>query len=271
MGRILPGAMPWANRYLGNPILTTMLNLLFGLRISDAHSGLRAFTREAWAAMQLRTPGMEFASEMLIKASRQGLKISEVPITYHPRLGDSKLSPLGDAWRHVRFMLLFSPLHLFILPGALALALGLLVVIIQAGGPLYVGTVYFGVHYMVLGSLLSVLGLTMVSFGLSAKVYAFSEQLVERDPWVEWFFHVFSLERGLLAGTLLSSVGLAALLYILIQYLSGQLEAFNQLLRLHQAIAASTLMMLGAQIIVSSFFLSLLETHREHAQPSVWS
>lgn len=266
MGQIMPGAMPWANRHIGNPVLTGMLNLFFHLKISDAQSGLRAFTREAWEAMQLQTPGMEFASEMLIKAAFKRLSIREVPITYHPRLGDSKLSPLNDAWRHVRFMLLFSPTYLFMLPGALALALGLALTVALAFGPLTLGGLYFGVHYLVLGSLLSVLGLTMLSFGLSAKTFAVSEHLLENGGWIAGFNRVFSLERGLATGGVLALVGLVILVYILVQYISGvQLERFNQLIHLHEAIAASTLMMMGAQVMASSFFLSLLELHRQHA------
>ncbi|MBP7691258.1 MAG: glycosyltransferase family 2 protein [Anaerolineales bacterium] len=266
MGQILPGAMPWANQHIGNPILTTMLNRLFHLKISDAHSGLRAFTRPAWDKMQLQTPGMEFASEMLIKAAFRRLRISEVPITYHPRMGDSKLNPLNDAWRHIRFMLLFSPTYLFMLPGALALTLGLVLTGALMAGPLQLGGLYIGVHYLVLGSLLSVLGLMMLSFGLSAKAFAFSENLLENERWIERFFEAFSLERGLAAGGLLALAGLVILVTILAQYLAGfQPERFNQLINLHQAIAASTLLMLGAQIMASSFFISLLEIHRQHA------
>lgn len=266
MGHILPGAMPWANRHIGNPILTMMLNLFFRLKITDAQSGLRAFTRAAWDTLQLQTPGMEFASEMLIKGSLKRLRISEVPITYHPRLGNSKLSPLSDAWRHVRFMLLFSPTYLFLLPGAIALGLGLALTATLAVGPLQLGGLYLGVHYMVLGSLLSVLGLMMISFGFSAKAFAFSERLLQNESWSERFFSVFSLERGLAVGASLALVGFVILAYILVQYISGvQLERFNQLIHLHEAIAASTLMMLGAQIVASSFFISLLDIHRQHS------
>jgi len=260
MGKILPGAMPWANRYIGNPVLTGMLNLLFKLRISDAHSGLRAFTRSAYERMQLRTTGMEFASEMVIKASLARLKISEVPITYHPRGGTSKLSPLGDGWRHVRFMLLFSPSALFLVPGVIAMVLGLIVTIALVRGPFYLGSFYVGIHYMIVGSLLAVLGQQMLSFGLSARVFATSEHLVGRDRWVERLMRYYSLERGLALGGLLAAVGLATLVYILVQWLTGD-GRFNELIHLHEAIAASTLMIMGVQLVAASFFLSLLELH----------
>jgi glycosyltransferase involved in cell wall biosynthesis len=262
-GTILPGAMPWANRYLGNPILTGLLNLLFGLRISDAHSGLRAFTRDAYARMQLQTTGMEFASEMVIKASMARLKLTEVPITYYPRRGSSKLQPLGDAWRHVRFMLLFSPAYVFLLPGAAALLLGLLLTIALVRGPLYLGELYVGIHFMVLGSLLAVLGMQMLSFGISARAYAFNEHLIQRDQLVQRFLSQYSLERGLSLGLLLGGLGLVLLVWILVQWLAGDAR-FSALIHLHEAIAASTLTILGAQIVIASFFISLLSLHRQH-------
>lgn len=261
MGRILPGAMPWAHRYIGNPILTGMLNRLFGLKITDAHSGLRAFTRRAFDRMQLQTPGMEFASEMVIKASLARLKITEVPITYHPRQGTSKLQPLGDAWRHVRFMLLFSPGYVFLLPGILAVLVGLVVTAALVRGPFYLGSTYIGIHFQVLGSLLAVLGQQMITFGLSARAYAFSEHLVSRDRWVDRFLKYYSLERGLVAGGACAAAGLATFVYILVQWLAGDVR-FNDLIHLHEAIAASTLTMMGAQLMAASFFLSLLELHR---------
>jgi len=261
-GRILPGAMPWSNRYIGNPVLTGLLNRLFGLHISDAHSGLRAFTREAYARMRLKTTGMEFASEMVIKASLARLKIAEVPITYYPRGGTSKLQPFGDGWRHVRFMLLFSPTYLFLLPGIVAMLMGLLLTAVLVQGPVYLGRFYLGIHYMVIGSMLAILGQQMISFGVSARAYAFSEHLVERDRWLDRAMRYYSLERGLVLGGLLAAVGLATLVYIFIAWLAGDVT-FSELIHLHQAIAASTLMIMGVQVITASFFLSLLELHRQ--------
>ena len=261
-GRILPGAMPWANRYIGNPVLTGLLNRLFGLQISDAHSGLRAFTRDAYTRMRLKTTGMEFASEMVIKASLARLKITEVPITYYPRGGTSKLQPFGDGWRHIRFMLLFSPSYLFLLPGAIAMLLGLVLTALLVQGPIYIGHFYVGIHFMVIGSMLAILGQQMISFGVSARAYAFSEHLVERDRWLDRAMGYYSLERGLLLGGLLAAVGLATLGYILIAWLAGDVR-FSELIHLHQAIAASTLMIMGFQVITASFFLSLLELHRQ--------
>lgn len=262
-GTILPGAMPWANRYIGNPLLTGLLNLLFRLRISDAHSGFRAFTREAYDRMQLQTTGMEFASEMIIKASMARLRITEVPITYHPRVGSSKLQPFGDAWRHIRFMLLFSPAYVFLLPGTGALLAGLLLTLALVRGPIYLGELYVGIHFMVLGSLLAVLGMQMVSFGISARAYAFNEHFIQRDQLVQRFLSRYSLERGLTLGVLLSGLGLLLLVNVLLRWLAGSAN-FGALLHLHEALAASTLTILGVQIVISSFFISLLSLHRQH-------
>jgi glycosyltransferase involved in cell wall biosynthesis len=260
-GKILPGAMPWANRHIGNPILTGLLNRLFKLQISDAHSGMRAFTREAYTRMQLRTTGMEFASEMVIKASLARLKIVEVPITYYPRGGTSKLQPFGDGWRHIRFMLLFSPSYLFILPGIIAMVLGLILTAALVSGPFYLGHFYVGIHFMVIGSMLAILGQQLISFGVSARAYAFSEHLVDRDRWLDRAMRYYSLERGLLIGGVIAAVGLITFIYILVAWLAGDVH-FSELIHLHQAIAASTLMIMGCQVVAASFFLSLLELHR---------
>jgi hypothetical protein len=134
-GTIHGDAMPFLNRFVGNPILTGMLNLLFGVKVSDAHCGMRAVRREALPALDLHSTGMEFASEMVFKAYRRGLTVSEIPIDYYPRVGESKLNRVGDAWRHVRFMLLYSPSWLFLVPGSILLLLGFLGMLLLATGP----------------------------------------------------------------------------------------------------------------------------------------
>lgn len=264
-GKILPGAMPWSHRWIGNPILSGMLKLLYHTRISDSHCGMRSFTREAYERMRLQTTGMEFASEIVVNSLRAKLKIHELPITYYPRIGESKLSGLRDAWRHVRFMLLFSPGPLFVLPGMISLGLGLLLVAALFSGPLTLGTLYVGVHYMVLGSALSVLGLMLLSFGISAKAYAFSEHLVEKDGWIDALLRVFTLERGLAIGGGLVLLGAVIFVNILFQYLNGDRQLFNQLVYLHQSLAGATLLLIGMQIASSAFFLSLLEIARQHS------
>ena len=169
LGEIRPGAMPKLHQYLGNPVLTGILNLLFHAGVSDAHCGMRAFTREAYQQMQLQTTGMEFASEMVIKATKANLKIVEVPITYYPRGGESKLNSFRDGWRHLRFMLLLSPTYLFLIPGALLFVMGLIGTVMLLPGPLQIGAFAYDVHVMILTCLLCLLGYQLLLLGVSAR------------------------------------------------------------------------------------------------------
>ncbi|MDI6735900.1 MAG: glycosyltransferase family 2 protein [bacterium] len=196
-GKILSGAMPWLHRYIGNPILTGLLNLFFGAKISDAHCGLRAVTKEAYKKMNLKTLGMEFASEMVIKALKLKLKIKEIPLTYYPRQGESKLNSFRDGWRHLRFMLLYSPTYLFLIPGLVMFFPGLVILLVLLPGPLILGKLFFDIHYMVLGSLLAILGFQTINLGLYAKAYSLTEHFEENDRVIEWFLRYFNLERGL--------------------------------------------------------------------------
>jgi hypothetical protein len=160
-------------------------------------------------------------------------------------------------------MLLFSPAYVFLLPGVLALVAGLLLTLALVRGPIYIGELYVGIHFMVLGSLLSVLGMQMLSFGISARAYAFNERFIRTDRLVQRFLSRYSLERGITLGVLMSGVGLVLLVNILVRWLAGD-SNFGALLHLHEALAASTLTILGAQIVISSFFISLLSLHRQH-------
>src|SRR3954463_6408531 len=153
MDNIHPGAMPWLHRYVGNPILTGILNVFFKTGVSDAHCGMRGFRRDILPILDLRTTGMEFASEMVIRASKEKLKIAEFPIEYHPRGGESKLSSFRDGWRHLRFLLVHSPNHLFILPGALMAGLGTLVLVIAETRLDLFGRPW-GIHVVIAGALL---------------------------------------------------------------------------------------------------------------------
>jgi glycosyltransferase involved in cell wall biosynthesis len=258
-GRILPGAMPWSHQYIGNPILTGILNLFFRTAISDAHCGMRAFTKEAYERMHLQTTGMEFASEMVINASKAGLKIAEVPITYHPREGESKLNSFQDGWRHLRFMLLYSPNWLFIVPGLTLLSVGfLLMLTLLVFGPIQIGTprfLHFNVHYVVLGSLLALIGFQIITLGMYAKVYSMSEHFEETSHLIDFIVRHFSLERGILVGSLTFIAGLLVNLYILYIWLA---QGFRERIYLGEAVLAMTLMVIGLQTVFSSFFLSLM-------------
>ena len=179
-GTIHGDAMPFLNRFVGNPVLTGMLNVLFGVKVSDAHCGMRALRREALPVLDLHSTGMEFASEMVFKAYRRGLTVSEVPIDYYPRVGESKLNRFGDAWRHVRFMLLYSPSWLYLLPGSVLLLLGLIGMIVLAAGPTDILGHTWQIHTMLGFVALTLIGAQVIQLGVFARTYA-RVRIGERD------------------------------------------------------------------------------------------
>jgi glycosyltransferase involved in cell wall biosynthesis len=258
-GTILPGAMPWLHRYLGNPVLTTILSLFFGRRVSDAHCGMRALTREAADRMRLRTTGMEFASEMIALALRQGLRVTEIPIVYHPRVGASKLRSFRDGWRHLRFMLLLSPTPLFLVPGLLAVAAGLILLLALLPGPVNLLGFRLDFHFMFVGSALAILGVQLLVLGLAAKTYARSEMLDRGDRWLGFLDRRFTLERGLLLGGALAAAGLGVNAWILASWLEiGRAALFA----VRPALVGLTLLAVGAQVVFGSFFISMLQRDR---------
>jgi len=258
-GEIKPGAMPFLHRWVGNPILTKVGNLFFRNKLSDYHCGLRGFEKQAIIDLNLRTTGMEFASEMVIKAALANLKITEIPIVLWPdgRSRRPHLRTWRDGWRHLRFMLLYSPNWLFIIPGLILFGLGFIILLVLVRGPLDVGRIRFDIHYMVLGSLLALIGFQVVTLGLYAKVYAVSEQFEDNSRILDLVLDYFNLERGILAGSLIFLGGLGINSYILYIWLTSNFTLGGQP-RLREAILAMTLMVIGLQTIFSSFFLSLL-------------
>ncbi len=259
-GGIMPGAMTWSHRYIGNPILSGLLNLFFHTGIGDAHSGMRAFNRAAYPMMHLQTGGMEFASEMVINASKAGLRISEIPIKYYPRVGSSKLLTLRDGWRHLRFMLLYSPTHLFLWPGLSMMALGLLAMLVLATGPLDVAGIRFGFHWMFLCALLAIGGFQVISMGYLARYYSLTSHFItERDRIQQWFGQHFTLERGIALGTSLFLVGAILDGVVLLSWL---VVASVDLNSIRWSILALTLSIIGIQIIFSSFLASMMAIKR---------
>jgi hypothetical protein len=248
-GTIEPGAMPWLHRYVGNPLLSATLNLFYRTRISDTHSGLRAFRREAYERLGLRTTGMEFASEMLIAAARARWSIAEIPIAYRPRAGESKLQTFRDGWRHLRLLLLYSPTHLFTVPGAAMLVAGLALLAILVGGPITVAGRPFDFHFVFVGSLLASLGAQVLLLGVFAR---------SGDDLPRWF----TLERGLVAGLITLLAGFGINLGILVHWIW---TGFGPLFAIRLAIVALTLMVVGAQALFSSFYLDLLRAARAEA------
>jgi hypothetical protein len=247
-GTIHPGAMPWSNRYIGNPILTGMLNLLFGARVSDAHCGLRAIRRDVIPRLELSATGMEFASEMVIKAGKRHIRIDEIPIDYHPRIGESKLSRFSDAWRHVRFMLVHSPTFLFLIPGGLTGVAGLVGLVVLGSLPSLPDN-WTGVS--VFCAMLLILGVGILQLGLYSRTYAIM-YLGEHDELLERGWRRLRLEHGLAVS---AAVFLAGLGVTLGSFFDGVKDPRLGVLGL-------ALVAVGAQGAFGSFFLSILGLSR---------
>jgi glycosyltransferase involved in cell wall biosynthesis len=256
-GTIEPGAMPFLHRYVGNPALTGVLNLLFKAGISDSHCGMRSFTREAYRGMHLRTTGMEFASEMVIKASKAGLRITEIPITLgkDKRTRPPHLRTWRDGWRHLRFMLMYSPTWLFMIPGLVLLSAGVGIMAILFPGPITITGRVIDVHTMILGGLLTILGVQILTTGLFARVYSYERHFDREDRLLGTLARHFNLERGLLLGLIVFVIGFALDSAVAVEWIRS---GFGPLDALRRAIVGSTLLAVGAQIIFSSFFLSML-------------
>jgi len=257
MDNIKPGAMPWLHRYVGNPVLTGVLNLFYDTGVKDAHCGMRALRRDVLPRLDLQTTGMEFASEMVIRASKEELAIAQIPIEYHPREGESKLSSFRDGWRHLRFLLVHSPTHLFLIPGAVLAGLGILIMAIALAQVSVFGRSW-DVHTMIGGSLLTIVGTQILALGLCARAYGVYV-LGERDAWFERIRPRVKLEHGLLAGAALILAGLAVGGGIIASWLASGAGALSQT---RLALLAATLLIVGIQTFFSSFLLSILGLRR---------
>ena len=260
-GTIMPGAMPWKNRWIGNPVLSFIGRLFFKCPVRDFHCGLRGFTKAAYDRMELQTTGMEFASEMVIKATLKQMRISEVPVTLRKdgRSRPPHLKPWRDGWRHLRFMLLYSPRWLFLVPGVLLAATGLVSAVALAIRDLHVGEVVFSVGMLMMACMAISAGFQLVAFALYTKIYAIAEGLLPEDPKLRPFFDVFSLEKGVAACLLLMLTGgglLVRAVWIWKQAQFGPLPSMADNLR--RIIPAATLVLLGVQGVFSCFFLSVL-------------
>ena len=259
MDNIRPGAMPWLHRYVGNPILTGILNLFFRTGVNDAHCGMRALRREVLPRLDLRTTGMEFASEMVIRAAKEGLDIRQFPIEYHPRGGESKLSSFSDGWRHLRFLLVHSPTHLFVVPGAILFALGAIIAFISLTGIEVFGREWL-LHAMVAGALAMIVGTQVLALGLCAHAYG-TYFLGEKDPWFDRMRARFRLEHGLLLGGATALVGFVVAGVIFVEWVD---RGFGELSEERLMVGAATLIIVGVQIFFSSFLLSILGLRRAH-------
>jgi glycosyltransferase involved in cell wall biosynthesis len=263
-GGIKPGAMPPLHRYLGNPVLTAIGRLFFGGPCGDFHCGMRGFTKEAVERMDLHTTGMEFASEMVVKANLYRMRIAEVPTILFPdgRSGAPHLRSWRDGWRHLRFLLLYSPRWLFFYPGLLLMSFGLGVGVWLLSGPRVVGSLTLDVHTLWYAVLAILIGFQSVVFSVFTKAFAMNEGLLPEDPQLRRWFRYVTLEVGLVVGVVLVMLGMLGSVYALSEWSArsfGPLDPTKTL----RVIAPSILSLaLGCQIVFSSFFLSVLGLKR---------
>ena len=256
MQAVEPGAMSPLSR-IGNPLLSGFLNLLFRTPVRDAHCGMRALRRDVLPVLALQATGMEFASEMVIRASRGGLEIRELPIALHPREGESKLSPFRDGWRHLRLMLVYHPNFLFVFPGAVVGGIGVVVMTLALAHASLFGHVFL-LHTLIGGSMLVVVGTQLIGFGLCGRSYAVY-QLGDRDPSFERWGSRVRLEHGLVLGLALVAAGLAVGGVVVARWIA---RGLGSLAEEQITILAATLIIVGVQIFFTSFLLSLLGLRR---------
>ncbi len=263
-GTVLPGAMPFLHRVLGNPMFSAMARSWFKAPIHDVYCGLRGFTRDLYDALDQRCTGMEFATEMIIKASLRGARIAEVPITLHPdgrRSHAPHLRTFRDGWRTLRFFLMYSPRWLFLAPGLSLIALGALGYAVAMPGITAMG-VTFDAHTLLFASLAAICGYQSLLFAVLTKTFAVSEGLVPSDPRVNRLLAVFSLDKGLVASVAMLVVGLALLAAAVLQWRDAHFGNLDYARTMRWVIPGVTLTTLGFQTALSSFFLSILTLGR---------
>ena len=266
-GGILPGAMPVLHRYLGNPMLTAIGRLFFRSGCGDFYCGLRGFDRQAILSLDLQAPGMEFALEMLVKATVAKLRLTEVPTTLSPdgRGRPPHLRRWRDGWRSLRFFLLFSPRSLFLYPGFVLFAIGCLGMVWLLPHTRVVGGIGFDVHSLLYASLAVVVGFQSMTFWIFAKVYGMRERIVPPDLWFQSLISVVTLEAGLIVGAVLLLGGLGLAVYALGTWGAEGFGALSYMETMRLVIPSSTAILLGFQIIYSAFFVSILEIRASRA------
>src|SRR5215471_4290050 len=264
-GTIAPGAMPWKHRWLGNPALSGLGRLFFRSSVTDFHCGLRGFRRDAYLGLDLRTTGMEFASEMIVKATLHGLRVTEIPITLYKDGRDRRphLRSWRDGWRHLRFMLLYSPAWLFIIPGGALLLVGSVVSAILVAGAVHVGAIGFDTSTLLVSAMTVILGYQVIVFGLISKVFAISEGLRPPDPLLDRMYRKVNLEVGIAAGLVLVAAGFASLLGALLYWRNHGFGPLDYSVSQRIIIPGVTAIVLGLQTVFSSFLLSVFGLARK--------
>ncbi len=259
MGNILPGAMPPLHRYIGNPILSGLLRLMFhDRRVKDAHCGLRAITRDAYRRLRCVTTGMEFASEMVVRAIHTGVAITQRDIVYHPRIGDSKLNSFQDGWRHLRFLILHSPTMLLLLPGVVCWVLGLLLTMPMVSGPVVLGGRNFDIHFMIMAGLLHIVGIQIVTAGLLAKSYAHLSGL-RHDEFIARLYRWFTFEKTVLGAAAIALVGCLLAGSVVLEWV---LSGYGSLNRARMLFFALLLLVDGVQLGLASYIFSIMALPR---------
>lgn len=258
-GGIMAGAMPRLHRYLGNPVLSLIARIAFRTKIGDFHCGMRAFTRTAFERMQLKTTGMEFATEMVANASHQGLRIAEIPIVLYPdkRNRPPHLRSFRDGWRHLRFILTYAPDYLYLVPGALLLLPGLALEVLLSRGPVTIYGAYLGIHFLALGSLLTLAGFNVINLGVLAKTLMAQRYTGINSRTVRLVRRRFSLEAGLVAGVVLTLTGMGIDAVIAAKWIAEFGAPMDA--NVHLAFVATTALVLGLNLICSSFLLNLIQ------------
>lgn len=261
MNNILPGAMPWLHRYIGNPLLSGFLNLLYRSGVHDAHCGMRALRRDALPRLRLRSTGMEFASEMVVRAVKEQLRIAEFDINYQPREGESKLSSFRDGWRHLKLLLVNSPTALFMVPGMVMLVLGLLGMVLSVSGVSLFGREW-QIHAMIGAALLTVIGAQVVALAVSARAFAVDALGERPDRLLAWGRRRLGLEHGLIAGGVLILIGLAIAAVIVGTWID---RGFGELSEDRLLVLGAVLIIVGVQTVFSAFFISIIGLARGEA------
>ena len=261
-GRIMPGAMPPLNRHLGNPLLSGILNLFYRSGVGDAHSGLRAFRRDAALGLNLTTPGMEFASELVVKAALKGLRMTERPITLHPDGRDRKphLRPWRDGWRHLRFLLALSPMWLFVIPSLVLLAAATLITAAllstRPGEVFHIGGLWIGDHWLILAAGMFSVAIAGLTLGTIARVWASKRGFRDRSRRLDRWVAAIRTDKTVLAGAVIAGLGLLLLAAVLFDFLRG---GFGKGGRIRETVIGTTLVTGGIQIIFASFVVSLID------------
>jgi glycosyltransferase involved in cell wall biosynthesis len=257
-GNMKKGSMDLLHKYVGNPVLSFIMRTFFKVKVKDAHSGFRMIKKRSLEKLKLDGNGMEIASEMLIKAAKHKMKIKEIPISYYPRQGISKLNTFKDGWKHLRLMLLYSPDYLFLVPGILLLLIGFTIMALLLNGPIYFGNFKIDFHPMILGSLLTILGYQIILLWFYTKTYGIIH-LGEKDRLLDRIHKIINLEKGIFIGLAALAIGVIIAAVIMVRWLS---TGFGALFEIRNSIFAFTLIVIGIQTIFSSFFLSIIGARR---------